>query len=99
MKSRKVLFLVLVLVLLSVLLTACGQPNPMKDVPDEYGKVYGFWNGLWDGWTVEWAFIANLFGGHYGLYETHNNGGWYDFGYILGICVLLGGARYATDRD
>lgn len=98
MKSRKVFLIVLVLILLSVLLTACGQPNPMKNVPDATGSVYGFWNGLWDGLTVAWAFIANLFGGQYGLYETHNNGGWYDFGYLLGLMLTLGGSASVSVR-
>ncbi len=102
MKARKIVSLVLILVLMTVLLTSCGQPNPMKNVPDENGKVYGFWNGLWDGLTVGWAFIFNLFGGHYGLYEVHNNGGWYDFGYYLGIAILIEGGintrRMINDR-
>ena len=89
MKNRKVLWLVAVLVIVTLLLTACGQPNPMKNVPDATGHVYGFWNGAWDGLTVGWAFLINLFGGHYGLYEVHNNGGWYDFGYYVGICLII----------
>lgn len=72
-------------------LTACGQPNPLKNTTDASGHIYGFWNGLWDGLTSGWAFIFNLFGGHYGLYEVHNNGGWYDFGYYLGLSFLIKG--------
>jgi hypothetical protein len=25
------------------------------------------------------------------MYEVHNNGGWYDFGFIFGIMIAFGG--------
>jgi hypothetical protein len=25
------------------------------------------------------------------MYEVHNNGGWYNFGFLLGMMILLGG--------
>jgi hypothetical protein len=25
------------------------------------------------------------------MYEVHNNGGWYDFGFILGMMIIFGG--------
>jgi hypothetical protein len=97
MKKSKLFLLFLIVVLLTVLLAACGTENPMKNVPlGETNRVYGFWNGLWDGWTAIFAFIGNLFGGHYGIYQVHNNGIWYDFGFLLGIGVLARGSISAT---
>lgn len=93
MKIRKVFVVLCLVVLLSMALAACGTANPMKGVALEYtGRVYGFWNGLWDGFTATFAFIGNLFGGHWGIYQVHNNGNWYDFGYLLGIGAFSGGA-------
>jgi len=27
-----------------------------------------------------------------GVYEVHNNGGWYDFGFVLGLSMIFGGS-------
>ncbi len=96
MKNKRFLLIVIVL-LLVVLLSACGSPNPMTGIPlEETGKVYGFWNGLWDGFTAAFAFIGNLFGGNWGIYEVHNNGGWYNFGFLFGIGALTSGGSSAS---
>jgi hypothetical protein len=80
-----------------LLLSSCGTENPLQNVPlEETGKVYGFWNGLWDGITAIFAFIGNLFGGHWSIYQVHNNGGWYNFGFLLGIGVFAGGGSSTT---
>lgn len=97
MKDKLVkLFLI---VMLATLLAACASQNPMEDVPlQETGRVYGFWNGLWDGWTAGFAFIGNLFGGEFGIYQVHNNGNWYDFGFLLGIGGFTGGSHLTYSR-
>jgi hypothetical protein len=56
----------------------------------------GFWWGLWNGLTFFFAAIGKLFGANVALYEVHNNGGWYDFGYFVGICMALGGSSQAS---
>ena len=74
-----------------------STPNPMTNTAlESTGKVYGFWNGLWDGMTAIFAFIGNLFGGQYGVYQVHNNGNWYDFGFLLGIGAFAGGASISA---
>lgn len=52
----------------------------------------GFWWGLWNGLTVPFSFIGSLFDSDIAIYQTANNGGWYDFGFVLGIGALGGGA-------
>ena len=37
------------------------------------------------------AFIASLFNPNVGLYEIHNNGAWYNFGFLRGIFIPLSG--------
>jgi hypothetical protein len=75
------------LVLCMLVASGCANAN---DVAVHHGGA-GFWSGLWDGITEGFAFIAHLFGAHYGIYEVHNNGGWYDFGFVLGSGTLFGG--------
>ena len=52
----------------------------------------GFWLGLWHGIIVPITFIISLFSDTVGIYEVHNNGGWYDFGFVIGALVFLGGS-------
>jgi predicted small secreted protein len=94
MKIRKMFVIVCLIVLVSITLAACGTANPMKGVAlGNTGKVYGFLNGLWDGFTALFAFIGNLLlGGHWGIYQVHNNGNWYDFGYLIGVSAFFGGS-------
>jgi hypothetical protein len=53
----------------------------------------GFFRGLWDGFIFPWAWIVSLFVPEVAVYQVPNNGGWYDFGYFLGIVVFGAGAR------
>jgi len=96
--KRKGVLIVLVLVLLLTVSCAPG-PNSMADVPDEEGEVAGFWWGLWHGIIAPVTFIISLFNQNVQIYEVHNNGGWYNFGFLLGAsCVLGGGGRGSSYR-
>ena len=53
----------------------------------------GFWLGLWHGLIFPLAWIASLFVPNIAVYAVPNNGGWYDFGYFLGIVVFGVGAK------
>jgi hypothetical protein len=53
----------------------------------------GFWQGLWHGLIFPLAWIVSLFASNVAVYAVPNNGGWYDFGYFLGIVVFGVGAR------
>jgi len=53
----------------------------------------GFLLGLWHGLIFPLAWIASLFIPDIAVYAVPNNGGWYDFGYFLGIVVFGVGAR------
>ena len=85
--------LILLAVLLMLISTACAAgPNTAVDLPSAQGDVAGFWLGLWQGLIVPITFIVSLFSDSVGVYEVHNNGGWYDFGFLLGASVFLGGS-------
>lgn len=99
MKKRKLLKLLLVMGIVTLLLSACGTENPLKNVPlEQTNEVYGFFSGLWDGLTATLAFLCNLFGGHYGIYQVHNNGNLYDLGFLIGIGAFAKGTSEAVSH-
>ncbi|HZU51531.1 MAG TPA: hypothetical protein VE968_06620 [Sphingomicrobium sp.] len=57
-------------------------------------KAPGFFMGLWHGLIFPLAWIVSLFAPNIAIYAVPNNGGWYDFGYFLGIVVFGVGARH-----
>jgi hypothetical protein len=75
-------------------LAACAGPNSLAHTPNSY--VAGFFMGLWNGMTFLFAFIFSLFNDHIQVYEVHNNGGWYNFGFLLGISMAFGGGSAAS---
>ena len=56
----------------------------------------GFLLGLWHGFIFPVAWVVSLFFKNVAIYAVPNNGGWYDFGYFLGIVVFGVGARKGT---
>lgn len=91
-------FLALVLLVIAVsLLTGCAAGNPRFTVE----TPAGFWQGLWHGMISVVTFIINLFRHDIKVYEANNNGGWYNFGFLLGVIVVWGsgsGVRWQLGR-
>lgn len=48
-------------------------------------KPAGFLGGLWHGIIAPIIFIVSLFNPDIRIYETNNQGRFYDFGFMLGI--------------
>ena len=89
-RQHVVLFLLMVVVLF--FLTSCAAgPNKLEDSKNQKGKVAGFWAGLWHGFIVLFTFIVSLFTDNVRVYEVHNNGNWYNFGFLLGVMIFFGG--------
>lgn len=96
MKTRS---LMVVLLAVSLLLAGCAPgPNEAIGTVAASGSVAGFWLGLWHGAIAPITFVISLFSSHVRLYEVHNNGSWYDFGYFLGLCCALGGGGHQSSR-
>jgi hypothetical protein len=53
-------------------------------------KPAGFWGGLWHGIIAPITFLVSLFVGGVSIYETHNSGRWYEFGFVLGMGAYAG---------
>jgi hypothetical protein len=91
--------LVLLAVALAVVLAACSAgANPEVGSPHVDGDVAGFWMGLWHGLIAPITFIISLFRDSVNVYEVHNNGNWYDFGFMFGACISLGGSSRGAKR-
>ena len=75
-----------------VMITGCAAgPNDLVRTPNEEGEVAGFWLGLWQGIISPIVFIVSLFSDRAHMYEVHNNGNWYNFGFLLGLLGVWGG--------
>jgi hypothetical protein len=80
--------LFLAILAVPLLVSACAPgPNPAAGGDDPAG----FLNGLWHGFIVLFTFIVSLFRDDVTMYEAVNNGGWYDFGFLLGAMCFFGG--------
>jgi hypothetical protein len=98
MKSSLTL-VVLVLLLLSILAGCAPGANQSNGTASEHGVAAGFWLGLWQGFIAPFVFVASLFKSSLNIYEVHNNGAWYNFGYLFGLaCIFGGGGNRATSR-
>jgi hypothetical protein len=84
MRSKKTLAM-LAFIILIFMLTGCA-PNNVKYL----SEPAGFWAGLWHGLICVITFIISLFSDKVGIYEINNTGGWYDFGFVLGLMIGLG---------
>jgi hypothetical protein len=71
-------------------LTACAATQQQDAVAP---TAPGFLYGLWHGFIFPVAWLVSLFAPKVAIYAVPNNGGWYDFGYFLGIVVFGVGAR------
>ncbi len=72
-----------------VLLAACASQAPSGVAPDSPG----FLLGLWHGFIFPVAWVLSLFMPDVAVYAVPNNGGWYDFGFFVGVVFLGVGAR------
>jgi hypothetical protein len=88
-----------VAILAVVALAGCVPgPNQLVGSPGNVAHVAGFWQGLLHGFLALFTFIWSLFSDKVSMYEVHNNGAWYNFGFILGVMVFFGGGGGGATR-
>jgi hypothetical protein len=92
--------LVLVMLVLCMLAGCAPGANVFKGTATAHGGVAGFWLGLWQGFIAPFVFVASLFKRDLSIYEVHNNGAWYNLGYLFGLACFFGsgGNRAARRR-
>jgi len=95
---KRATLLVSVLLVLAMMSGCAAGPNQLTDSPDDEGSVAGFWHGLWHGFTVLFTFIISLFTDKVRIYDVHNSGNWYNFGFLLGAMIFFGGSSGEAGR-
>lgn len=55
------------------------------------GEPVGFLHGLWHGAIAPFTFVISLFYDGITVFDLNNNGGWYLFGFLLGIGAFTSG--------
>ncbi|OVE77905.1 hypothetical protein BVX99_01305 [bacterium F16] len=69
--------------LLLLILSGCAD-HVSFDQASGIPKV-GFLHGFWHGIIFPIAWVISLFDDSTAIYAVYNNGGWYDFGFFLGV--------------
>jgi hypothetical protein len=88
---RRTILKALPIFLLIALASCAPSGNPARGIADSAGDVAGFWLGLWHGIIAPITFGISLFIDSVNVYEVHNNGNWYNFGFVIGAGILFGG--------
>jgi len=89
------LFRLFILFPFLLLLTSCAA----GDVQFTQDSPAGFWYGLWHGIIALISLIIHVFNETVAVYEINNTGGWYDFGFLLGVIFIWGGGSHATCKS
>ena len=90
--------LVLILLLLATLTACAPGPNHLQGTTGPRDTVAGFWLGLWQGFIAPFVFVISFFKSGLNIYEVHNNGPWYNFGYLCGLMCFFGGGGHQSRR-
>ncbi|NBC83039.1 MAG: hypothetical protein GVY19_06615 [Bacteroidetes bacterium] len=94
--NKRVFITLSVLVVLILLFTGCAEPYNFDSCEPEF--EYGFLNGLWHGFIAPISFIISLFKEDVAMYACNNNGNWYNFGFIFGAMIILGGSHAGKSK-
>ena len=89
-------FKIVILLTAIIVLTGCADVIPIDNCVTN--EPYGFLSGLWHGIIAPLSFIGSIFIDDIAMYAVNNNGGWYDFGFVIGAGILFGGGSKATNR-
>jgi hypothetical protein len=81
---------VVLLATTALFLAACAAgPNNVAQVDAPH--IAGFWLGLWHGVISPITFLISLFNHNVNIYDVHNNGNWYNFGFMIGVSAVFSG--------
>ncbi|HAH24594.1 MAG TPA: hypothetical protein DCL77_12725 [Prolixibacteraceae bacterium] len=93
MKTKTIFLFAFVLFAL-VILSSCAEVQHVEAC--QTGQTYGFFGGLWHGIIAPVSFVISLFSDHVAVWAVNNNGGWYAFGFLIGVGSLGFGGHKAS---
>jgi hypothetical protein len=98
---KKAIVIVLLAMLVLSLAACAAGPNPQAGIKRLEAGAHpaGFLTGLWHGAIAPITFVISLFNRNVTMYEVYNNGGWYNFGFLLGLSIAFGGGGRASKRN
>jgi len=94
-RQNTLFYKTLLFIPLLLLFTACTA----GDAQFVQVEPAGFWYGLWHGMISFITLIIHIFNPDVAVYEVHNTGGWYDFGFLLGVVMIWGGSSHISCRS
>lgn len=92
MNTRNRLYYLILFTAIVFFVSGCATHSP-----EQVLNPPGFFKGLLHGFIILFSFIASLFT-DYKIYAFPNAGGWYDFGFLLGVMIFFGGGGASSRR-
>ncbi len=93
-RVARVLLLAVLFAAAAFLLTGC-VPGDGACTPENKA---GFFSGIWHGWIAPFSLIYSIFKKNISIYEIHNIGWWYNFGYYIAVISGFGGIAFSRKR-
>ena len=92
MKTKNLATLTVVAIIALLFFSACAEVQNVEACTT--GHTYGFFGGLWHGIIAPVSFVISLFSEKVAVWAVNNNGGWYTFGFLIGVGSLgFGGSK------
>jgi len=92
MKIKKLLTLTIFILFALIILSSCAEVQHIEAC--QTGHTFGFFGGLLHGIIAPVSFVISLFSDHVAVWAVNNNGGWYTFGFLIGVGGLgFGGSK------
>jgi hypothetical protein len=82
---KKIILAFVLVIAIAFVFTSCATQSVQN-----IGNLPGFLKGLFHGFIILFSFVLSLFT-DYEIYAFPNAGGWYNFGYLLGVMFFFGG--------
>ncbi len=92
MNPKKLIHLSLFMIFALFIFSSCAEVQAIEAC--KTGHTYGFLGGLWHGIIAPASFVCSLFMDDVAVWAVNNNGGWYTFGFLIGVGSLgFGGSK------
>jgi len=95
MRKYQKVFPVLLLISSILLLSACAAGGDQFSGDSPAGFLYGLWHGA----ISIISLIIHIFNDSVMVYEVNNSGGWYDFGFLIGVLFIWGGSSHVCCKS